>query len=225
MMDMNQLKNIIESAIFAAGQPLSIEKMQQLFEEPAPSQQELLQVLALLKTDYATRGVELKEVANGFRFQAKEEYAAWVSKLWEEKTLRYSRAFIETLALIAYRQPITRGEIEDVRGVAVSTHIIKSILDREWIRVVGHRDVPGKPALFATTKQFLDYFNLKTLDELPTLAELKSLDDIERRLNQQLEIDLTSQHADLAREQVTDSETQHREIEEEVEVLTAEVLM
>lgn len=179
-----QLKQIIEAALMAAGQPLSIERMQALFEDgQQPERGDIRKVLELLRQECEGRSIELKEVASGFRYQVRQDYAPWVARLWEERPARYSRALMETLALIAYRQPITRPEIEDVRGVAVSTQIIKTLHEREWIRVVGHRDVPGKPAMYGTTHQFVDYFNLKSLDELPTLAEIRDLDQINIELD------------------------------------------
>jgi segregation and condensation protein B len=174
-----QLKNILEAALLAAGEPLSIDRLLELFpEEGRPEKTVVREALHALGDDCAERGVELKEVSSGFRLQVKKELAPWVSRLYEERTPRYSRALLETLVLIAYRQPITRGEIEDIRGVTVSTNIIKTLQEREWIRVVGHREVPGKPALYGTTREFLDYFNLKSLGELPSLAEIRSLDVI-----------------------------------------------
>lgn len=179
-----KIKNIIEAALMAAGQPLSIDRLLSLFlDEQQPSRDQIRDALKLLADDCEGRGVELKEVSSGFRFQAKQDYAQWISRLWEEKPPRYSRALLETLSLIAYRQPITRGEIEDVRGVSVSSNIIKTLLERDWVKVVGHRDVPGKPAMYATTKQFLDYFNLKNLSELPTLAEIRDIDSINAELD------------------------------------------
>lgn len=177
------LKKILEGAVFAAGQPLNIEQLGLLFEEAErPSNSDLRTALDELKAEYAGRGVELKEVASGFRFQVCQETGPWVSRLWDEKPSRYSRALLETLALIAYRQPITRSEIEEIRGVSVSSHIIKTLIEREWIRVAGHRDVPGRPALFATTREFLDSFNLKNLAELPSLSEIRDLDSINAEL-------------------------------------------
>jgi len=168
------LERILEAALQAAGKPLSLERMRELFDEhTAPSLEELRQALAQLAKDLAERSVELREVASGWRLQVRDGYAPWVSRLWEERPQRYSRALLETLSLIAYRQPITRGEIEDVRGVAVSSQIIRTLLEREWVRVVGHREVPGRPAMYATTRQFLDYFNLRNLAELPPLADLR----------------------------------------------------
>ncbi|WP_455209265.1 SMC-Scp complex subunit ScpB [Kaarinaea lacus] len=182
-----QLKQILEAAIMAANEPLSIEKMLDLFAEDKepPTRDAVKEALGSIETESESRGVELKKVSSGYRFQAKKDFAPWVSRLWEEKPARYSRALLETLVLIAYKQPITRGEIEHVRGVAVSTNIIKTLLEREWVRVVGHRDVPGKPALYATTKAFLDYFNLTSLEELPTLAEIRDLDKINPELDLQ----------------------------------------
>lgn len=182
-MNPQQLKNIIEAALLAAGEPLSIERLLSVFGENPPDRAEMRAALDDLAQDYAGRGVELIEVGSGFRLQVRQEYAQWVSRLWEERPMRYSRALLETLALIAYRQPITRAEIEDIRGVAVSTHIVKTLHEREWIRVLGHRDVPGKPALYGTTRHFLDHFNLKSLDELPTLAEIRDLDNINIQLD------------------------------------------
>jgi segregation and condensation protein B len=174
-----QLKNILEAALLAAGEPLSVDRLLDLFpEEARPETASLHQALHALSEECTERGIELKEVSSGFRLQVKKEMAPWVSRLYEERAPRYSRALLETLVLIAYRQPITRGEIEDIRGVAVSTNIIKTLHEREWIRVVGHREVPGKPALYGTTREFLDYFNLKGLGELPSLEEIRSLDAI-----------------------------------------------
>lgn len=174
------LKKTIEAALMVAGRPLTINQLLDLFEndEDAPQRSDLRAALTELQTDYSDRGVELKEVASGFRFQVRSDYARWVNRLFDERAPRYSRALLETLAIIAYRQPITRGEIEDIRGVSINTNIIKTLQEREWIKVVGHRDVPGKPELLATTKQFLDYFNLKQLSELPSLAEIKDYDQL-----------------------------------------------
>lgn len=182
-MNHQQLKNIIEATLLTAGRPLSIDQLLTLFgDDEMPSRDDIRQVLNNLEEDFSARGVELKQVSSGFRVQVRQELAPWISRLSEERPVRYSRALLETLALIVYRQPITRAEIEDVRGVAVSTSIIKTMLDRNWIKVVGHREVPGKPALYGTTRQFLDYFNLKSLSELPPLAEIRSIDDIQRDL-------------------------------------------
>jgi segregation and condensation protein B len=171
------LKFILEAAILAASNPLTIEQLSELFEDATrPSHTELAQTLDTLSADCAQRGVELIEVASGFRYQIKTAVYPHVAKLWTERQSKYSRALLETLSLIAYRQPITRAEIEAVRGVAVSSHIVRTLEEREWIRVVGHRELPGRPALFGTTRGFLDYFKLKSLEELPTLSEIKDLD-------------------------------------------------
>ncbi|MCY4182357.1 MAG: SMC-Scp complex subunit ScpB [Gammaproteobacteria bacterium] len=167
------LKTIIEALLLAADRALSLDEIRAVFdEEERPGRDELREALAGLGEDCGQRGVELKQVASGYRLQVRRELAHWVNRLWEEKPPRYTRALLETLALIAYRQPATRGDIEEVRGVAVSTAIIRTLLDREWIRVAGHRDTPGRPELFVTTRQFLDHFNLKSLAELPPLDEI-----------------------------------------------------
>ena len=168
------IEHIVEAALLAAGRPLSVEKLRELFDEDAlPGFDDIRKALEKLAASY------LREVASGWRLQVREQYGPWVARLWEERPQRYSRALLETLSLIAYRQPITRGEIEDIRGVAVSTQIVKTLLDREWVRVVGHRDVPGRPAMYATTRQFLDYFNLRSLNELPPLAAVRDLDELD----------------------------------------------
>ena len=187
------LKQIIEGAILAADTPLSVDRIMSLLEGDdvdsegagVPARSDVREVLSEIADDCAERGFELKKVATGYRFQVRTELGEWIGKLWEERPPRYTRALLETLALIAYKQPITRGDIEEIRGVSVSTNIIRTLLDREWIRVVGQRDVPGKPSLFATTREFLDYFNLTSLDELPTLAEIRDLDAV----NQQLDLE------------------------------------
>ena len=177
------LVQILEGALLAAGEPLSVQRMALLFEEnERPSKDDIRAAIKLVEERCEDRGYELVQVASGYRFQVRQDLAAWVGRLWQERPARYSRALMETLSLIAYRQPITRGEIEEVRGVAVSTNIIKTLLEREWVRVVGHRDVPGRPAMYATTRQFLDYFNLKSLDQLPPLAEIKELDNLSGEL-------------------------------------------
>ena len=179
----NKLKQIIEGLLLAAGKPLSLTAMAELFsEEERPDDEVLRAVLEQIAQDCEGRGFELREVASGFRFQVRQELSEWVSRLWEERPQRYTRALLETLALVAYRQPITRGDIEEIRGVSVSSTIIRTLLDREWIRVVGHRDVPGRPAMFATTRQFLDYFNLKSLQDLPPLSEIRDLDKLNPEL-------------------------------------------
>ncbi|MBH3331929.1 MULTISPECIES: SMC-Scp complex subunit ScpB [Pseudomonas] len=175
--DPKQLAPLLEAILLAAGRPLTLERLAELFEEyERPEPAHLRAGLAVLGGSCRKRGFELKEVASGYRLQVREKYAPWVGRLWEERPPRYSRAMLETLALIAYRQPITRGEIEEVRGVAVNSQIVKTLLERDWIRVVGYRDVPGRPAMFATTKTFLDYFDLRSLDQLPPLAEVRQLE-------------------------------------------------
>lgn len=183
MIEPGQLKQVVEAALLAAAQPLSLAQLSALFgEQEMPSHEALARALEELREDCTNRGVELTEVASGFRYQVRSEVNSWVARLWTERQTKYSRALLETLALIAYRQPITRGEIEQIRGVAVSTNIIRTLEEREWVRVVGYRDVPGKPALFGTTKSFLDYFNLKSLDELPPLAEIRDIEDFDPQL-------------------------------------------
>lgn len=179
-MDAVKLRNIVEAALLAAHTPLTVQQLEALFDadEERPNRDAIRTALRELMGDCEGRGIELVEVASGWRMQVPAELSPWVSRLWDERPPRYSRALLETLALIAYRQPITRAEIEDVRGVSVSSNIIKTLQEREWIRVVGHREVPGRPAMFGTTRQFLDYFNLKRIDELPTLSEIKDLDSI-----------------------------------------------
>ena len=182
-MEQSLINRIVEAALMAANQPLTLAQLHGLFslDDPAP-EGSVEQALETLREACADRGVELVELASGFRFQVKADVHQWVARLWTERQTKYTRATLETLALIAYRQPITRGEIEQVRGVAVNSNIIKALEEREWIRVVGHRDVPGKPALFGTTKGFLDYFGLKRLDELPPLSELKDIGELEPQL-------------------------------------------
>ncbi|WP_081869844.1 SMC-Scp complex subunit ScpB [Endozoicomonas numazuensis] len=189
-MEAEQLQKILEGALLASQKPLTVEKMAALFpedlysEEERPDGNQIREALVAITEACEDRGFELKKVASGYRFQVRQELAPWVGRLWEEKPQRYTRALLETLALIAYRQPITRGEIEDVRGVAVSSNIIRTLQDREWVRVVGHRDVPGRPAMFATTRQFLDYFNLENLNELPALSEIRNLEEAARELTE-----------------------------------------
>ena len=179
-MSQEKLKNILEAAMLAAQRPLSVDDLASLFEgsDWTPERKAIREALATLTEDWQERGIELVEVSSGFRFQVRKEYSGWLGSLWSERPPRYTRALLETLALIAYRQPITRGEIEDVRGVSVSPSIIKTLTDREWVRVLGHRDVPGRPELFGTTRQFLESFNLKSLDQLPPLSEIKDIDNV-----------------------------------------------
>jgi segregation and condensation protein B len=178
-MDQTELKHLLEAALLAAGRPLSLDQLVELCEKSGGADRALVRAaLEALAADYASRGIELREVASGYRVQVKPGLTDLLAPLWEERAPRYTRALLETLALVAYRQPITRGEIEEVRGVVVSTNIIRTLLERSWIRVVGHRDVPGKPAMFGTTREFLDYFGLKRLDDLPPLAEIKDFANI-----------------------------------------------
>ncbi|HYK99991.1 MAG TPA: SMC-Scp complex subunit ScpB [Steroidobacteraceae bacterium] len=179
----SHIRNVVEAALLAAGQPLPVAELARLFDERSrPSTQQLQAALEALAVEYAGRGIELMHTASGYRIQVRRELAAEISRLWPERAVRYSRALLETLALIAYRQPITRAEIEAVRGVAVNPNIIRTMIERNWVRVVGHRDVPGHPELLGTTREFLDYFGLKSLDELPPLAELRAMGDINLQL-------------------------------------------
>ena len=183
-MDENEIKYFLEAALLAAGRPLSIDQMKGLFDgRMTPETAEIRKAIATLNDEYEHRGIVVSEVASGFRMQVKSLMADRLQKLWEERPPRYSRALFETLALIAYRQPITRGEIEEIRGVSVSSNITRQLLERDWVRVVGHRDVPGRPAMFGTTKGFLDYFSLKKLDDLPPLADLSDWESLRVQLN------------------------------------------
>lgn len=212
-MDANRLKQIIEGALLAAGQTLDVKRLLELF---ANDSEEILQgkvtaedidaALEAIVKDCEGRGFELKQVSSGWRFQVREETAQWVNRLWEEKPQKYSRAMLETLALIAYRQPITRGDIEQIRGVAVSSHIIKTLSERDWVKVVGHRDVPGRPSLYATTKTFLDYFNLKSLEELPSLGELADIEQLNSELNLEVKPENTGDNTDSKAEGSDNSE-------------------
>jgi len=196
-MNKEKLKNIIEAALMVSDKPLSISRLLSLFERDLeqPDRTEIRSALDDLNKEYEGHGVELKEVASGFRIQVCNEYAEWVNRLYDERPPRYSRALLETLAIIAYRQPLTRAEIEDIRGVSVSSTITKTLQEREWIKVVGHRDVPGKPELLATTKEFLDYFNLKKLSDLPLLSEIKDFNQMNPDLFAELERDNTLQES------------------------------
>ncbi len=220
----NKVKMIVEGLLLAAGRPLTLDNIIQVFARgEKPDKKELKSVMEAIAADCDDRGFELKQVASGYRFQVKQELSEWVAKLWEERPPRYTRALLETLALIAYRQPITRGDIEEIRGVAVSPNIIRTLLDREWVRVVGHRDVPGRPAMFATTKQFLDYFNLKSLQELPPLSDVKELVqadpeiDLAEELAKQRVIDLPED--DLDSEERVNTEAEKAELLAEEEAL------
>lgn len=178
-----KLKQIVEAALLAAGGPLTLDNLQELFfEQDRPDKRDLRDAINTLREEYQERGIELVEMGGGFRVNTRAEFAPWVSRLWQERPAKYTRALLETLALIAYRQPITRGEIEEIRGVSVSSSIIKTLIDREWVRVVGKRDVPGRPSLYATTREFLNYFSLQGLGDLPTLQEIRDLDSINREL-------------------------------------------
>jgi len=182
-MSEHPLTNVLEAVLLAAGRPVTVDQILELFEEhQRPAADDVREALAELQARFADHGVELREVASGWRVQVRPEYADVVSRLWQERPSRYSRALLETLALIAYRQPITRSEIEDIRGVTVASTIMRTLHERNWIRVVGHREVPGHPELLGTTREFLDYFGLKSLDDMPTLAELQDLDDIKVQL-------------------------------------------
>ena len=220
MSDMVLVKKVVESALLVAGRPLSIDQLLHLFgeEDGRPARDEIKATLEDLEIECEDRGYELKRVASGFRLQVRQDMAPWISRLWEEKPSKYSRALLETLAIIAYRQPITRGDIEGIRGVAVSSNIIRSLLEREWIRVVGHRDVPGKPALYATTRLFLDYFNLQRLGDLPPLNEIKDLAEI----NPELAFEVEQENAKLEKEASAAEELMSNEqetVEQESEVL------
>lgn len=219
-MEQQQLKNILEAVLMSAEKPLKVNEIEVLFAGDAemPSRDDIRKTLQQLGEDYENRGFELKEVASGFRLQVRQDYSEWIGRLWEEKPARYSRALLETIALIAYRQPITRGEIEEVRGVSVSSNIIKTMMEREWIKVLGHKDVPGKPALYGTSKEFLDYFNLKSLEDLPSLAEIKDLDQIHQELD--LDIDNTDTIDDNDYVESTDAETGSETVDDGADVNT-----
>jgi segregation and condensation protein B len=217
-MDQDEIKYVIEAALLAAGKPLSMDRLADLFaRRGAPDREALKAALTALADEYAKRGIELKEVASGYRIQVRSRMNDWLTPLWEERAPRYSRALLETLALIAYRQPITRGEIEEVRGVAVSTNIIRTLLERSWVRVVGHRDVPGQPAMFGTTREFLDYFGLKKLDDLPPLSEIRDLED----LNPELSLPEVTPQVDLI-EELSEAGLDTSELDEDDEEGNAE---
>lgn len=213
-----QLKNIIEAALLAAGQPLSIDRILSVFpEDEQPERAAVRNAFKQLEADCKNRGIELKKVSSGYRLQVRQEMSPWILRLWEERPSRYSRALMETLALVAYRQPITRAEIEDVRGVSVSSSIMKTLLEREWVRVVGHRDVPGKPAMYGTTRQFLDYFGLNSLDDLPKLAEISDIDSFDG----QLELSITGTNddtTDTAEKDTAESATASADVEQSADV-------
>ena len=222
-METAQLKNIVEAALLAADQPLSTTQLSALFPlEDSPSQLEIREAINNLSEDCHGRGIELVQVASGFRLQVRQELQPWVAKLWQERPPRYSRALLETLVLIAYRQPVTRGEIEQIRGVSVSSNIMRTLQEREWVRIIGHRDVPGRPGLYATTHKFLDYFNLKSLDDLPTLAEIKDIEGLEPELvfNDKMAEAATNTESDPITEETheTDQEGPRPSAEQEPEI-------
>ncbi|CAN5754757.1 SMC-Scp complex subunit ScpB [soil metagenome] len=191
-MNATAIKDIVEAALMASDQPLTVERLMALFEPDGPTdslRDDIERALAALAEDYAGRGIEIVRVARGYRVQTRANLSSWIKRLWEERPPRYSRALLETLAIIAYRQPITRGEIEALRGVAVSTGILKTLLEREWVRMAGHRDVPGRPAVYATTPQFLEYFNLRHLSELPMLGEPTGSEQLQLALTIEAELE------------------------------------
>jgi segregation and condensation protein B len=204
-MELSQVKNIIEAALMAFDEPMSMKSLVSMFPDEEITANDINQVLNDLESDYQGRGIELKKLSKGYRLQTREAVQPWLQNMWEQKPKKLSRALLETLALIAYRQPITRGEIEDIRGVAVSSKIIHYMMDKEWIRILGYRDVPGKPAMLGTTQTFLNYFNLTSLQELPTLAEIKDFETLEQ------ELDFTDfkQSPDEAGEQTADDHSDH----------------
>ncbi|MDD5275990.1 MAG: SMC-Scp complex subunit ScpB [Methylovulum sp.] len=200
-----EIKYIVEAILFAAKQPMTCKQIQQVFpEQEQPEIEDVQAALTAIAKDYTARPVELRQVASGYRFQVKPELSGWVSRLFEEKPPKYSRALLETLAIIAYRQPVTRGDIEDIRGVSVSSSIIQTLLEREWVKVIGHKEVPGRPALLGTTRQFLDYFNITTLNDLPTLQEIKTLDVSVDKLQQQTQVTSEKQNTDEQRTETAD---------------------
>lgn len=205
--DPDRLKRIIEGALLAAGKPMTVIQLEGLFEEDEirPARDQIKAALEDIANELKGRGFELLQVASGYRFQVCDDLAPWIGRLWEEKPQKYSRALLETLALIAYRQPITRGDIEEIRGVAVSSNIIRTLMDRDWVRVVGHREVPGRPAMYATTKIFLDYFNLKSLDQLPPLAEIQDLDNLTAELGLEVVDDVSEKEIVENSQQQADS--------------------
>jgi segregation and condensation protein B len=213
--NLRKIQAITEAALLASGKPMSLDQLRDLFDESErPARQVMEHVMVLLDSSCEGRGFELKKVASGYRLQIREAYAHWVGRLFEEKPQRYSRALLETLALIAYRQPITRGEIEDIRGVTVSSNIVRTLQEREWVRVVGHRDVPGRPAMYATTRQFLDYFNLQGLDELPPLSEIRDLEEIGREIEKNMQAEIEFEATTSARESVDDEPEQLADTDE-----------
>lgn len=227
-MDQKEVQHFIEAALLAAGRPMNADQLQHLFDgRSAPKKPEIRKAIDALNQEYEGRGIVVSEVASGFRIQVTAAMSDRLQKLWEERPPRYSRALFETLALVAYRQPITRGEIEEVRGVSVSSNIVRTLMERDWIRVVGHRDVPGRPAMFGTTKSFLDYFGLKKLDDLPELADLSDWESLRVQLNlpevdddtfnprpeiPEIPLVSTDSEADDAQESANDAAAEHADI-------------
>ena len=215
-MNTDKLKKIVEGFLFASDKALTAEQIVKLFPEgEQPEKDDVSYCIDGLIEDFADHGIELKQVRSGYRFQVRQETASWVSRLWDEKPAKYTRAMLETLALIVYRQPITRGEIEEIRGVSVSSHIIKTMMERDWVKVIGHRDVPGRPALYASTKEFLDYFNLSSLEELPPLSEIKDLDSIATELDPEQNASLISAIREMQKENSETREGQETAAEED----------
>ena len=207
-----KLKNIVEGFLFASDKALNADHILKMFPETErPEKSEIVTALEELEADFESHGVELKKVSTGYRFQVKEEYTQWVSRLWDERPQKYTRALLETLALVVYRQPITRGEIEEIRGVSVSSNIVRTLQERGWIKIVGHRDVPGRPSLLASTKEFLDYFNLQSLEDLPPLSEIKDLDAIAIDLDPEQNAALLSAIKDMQEEQQEQKEKKEQE--------------
>jgi len=218
-LEIKQIKNIVEGALLVADRTLGIDHFLALFDlDQLPERDEIKQVLKELEEDFQGRSAELVKVSSGYRLQVRQDYSPWISRLWEEKAPRYSRALLETLSLIAYKQPITRGEIESIRGVAVSSHIIKTLIERDWAKVVGHKDTPGRPAMYATSKEFLDYFGLKSLENLPTLAEVRDLD----KINQELPLEVI-QELDQVLNASSNSSSNETEMEPEVGEISEEL--
>ncbi|OED44016.1 SMC-Scp complex subunit ScpB [Endozoicomonas sp. (ex Bugula neritina AB1)] len=228
MNDKPELPLILEAAILASNKPLTLDQLANLFpENERPDGNEIREALVAVSEACEGRGFELKQVASGYRFQVRQCMAPWIGGLWEEKPQRYTRALLETLALIAYRQPITRGEIEEIRGVSVSSNIVRTLQEREWVRVVGHRDVPGRPAMFATTRQFLDYFSLQNLNELPPLSEIRDLEEAAKELEQQALADAIASGSedtlDDNEEQEVIEERSARELFDELDAMEADL--
>lgn len=216
MMEKMQLKKILEGAIFAAGEPVTIERMMKLFaEEEQVTVKQIKEALDELQEDCQDRAYHLKAVSSGYRFQVNADLSEWMVRLWEEKPPKYSRAILETLALVAYRQPVTRAEVEEIRGVTSSSHIFKTLMERDWVKVVGHKDLPGRPSLYATTRQFLDYFNLQNLEDLPTLAEVMDLDKVAKQFGDQLQ--LITEDGEVVEPAGEVAESEFENVEDEVE--------